>query len=457
MTADMVLSATSPPLMSTLTQRPHILFTSTPIYAHFEKLHVIAGDLVRRGYKVTFLTGSVFCDLVQSIGADFLPLSGAADFDGSKVDDIWPERAKLEGAERFSLDLRNFFISKVPSQYETIQKFLTDSAAAGEHVVVIQDTTFFGNVPVLLGAPGVRPAALIAIGIAPLPITSIDTAPFNTGLPPDSSPEGRGRNAGMNAYFRRVLDAPQVAWTETLKSLGATNVDGWFFDDVVGKPDYYLQLCLEEEEYPRSDAPKSLRYIGPLLAEPPTDYTLPSWWDMIVKHQKPLIVVSQGTIYNTPAELIIPTITALKDLDVLVVATLLGSDSIKDFELPTNARVMKSIPFSQMYKHADVAISTGGYPPIQQAFGLGVPMILAGMSEDKPEANARLASTGAAINLATQKPEVSQLRDAVEKVLSTSTYKARAQELKRAYAKTDACGDVAAIIKGLASGVETIL
>jgi UDP:flavonoid glycosyltransferase YjiC (YdhE family) len=77
-------------------------------------------------------------------------------------------------------------------------------------------------------------------------------------------------------------------------------------------------------------------------------------------------------------------------------------------------------------------------------------MVLAGMSEDKPEACARAAWTGAAINLATNQPTPSQVRAAVEKVLDTPRYKARALELQKQYLKTDCFGNIAATINELA-------
>jgi UDP:flavonoid glycosyltransferase YjiC (YdhE family) len=81
--------------------------------------------------------------------------------------------------------------------------------------------------------------------------------------------------------------------------------------------------------------------------------------------------------------------------------------------LPTNVLAAKFIPFDELFKYADVIVNNGGYGTIQQAFSGGVPMVLAGMSEDKPEACARAAWTGAAINLATQQPTPYHFRRAV--------------------------------------------
>jgi UDP:flavonoid glycosyltransferase YjiC (YdhE family) len=429
-----------------------VLVASVPIYGHVEKLRVVAADLVQRGYQVSFITGSVFRESVEKIGARFVALEGTADFDSSNMSKLWPERELLPaGPEQLCWDLKHVFIDHMPDQYWTVQHFL---AGAYSHracpVIMVQDTMFLGAIPVLLGAPGMQPAAVISIGITPIVLSSIDTAPFNSGLPPDSSEEGRIRNIAMRESSRRMLSGPQDLWVRNLKQLKATDTSGFFFDLLVTLPDRYLQLSIEELEYPRSDAPDSLKFIGALPSGKREATALPSWWNTIVEHEKPLVVVSQGTASNDPKDLIIPTLEALEDLDVLVVATLVRGDHIEGYELPTNVLTAKFIPFDELFKYADVVVNNGGYGTIQQAFSSGVPMVLAGMSEDKPEACARAAWTGAAINLAANRPTPPQVRAAVKKVLNMPRYKARALELRKQYLKTDCFGDIAATINELA-------
>jgi UDP:flavonoid glycosyltransferase YjiC (YdhE family) len=161
-------------------------------------------------------------------------------------------------------------------------------------------------------------------------------------------------------------------------------------------------------------------------------------------------VVSQGTASNDPKDLIIPTLEALKDLDDLVVATLVRNDHIEGYELPNNVLKAKFIPVDELFKHADVVVNNGGYGTTQQVFSAGVPMILAGMSEDKPEACARAAWTGAALNLAVNQPTPSQVRGPVEKILGEPRDKVRALQLKQKYLRTDCFGDIAATINELA-------
>ena len=238
---------------------------------------------------------------------------------------------------------------------------------------------------------------------------------------------------------------------EVLNRLKVTDTSGWLLDIITTASDRYLQACIKETEYLRSDAPKNLKYVGALPPGRQEKAELPSWWDVIVKHKKPLVIVSQGTVANNPDELILPALEAMKDLDVQVVAILVRSNDIAGYQPPPNALMTKSIPFDDLFPHANLVMSNGGYGTIQHAFSAGVPIVLAGMSEDKSEGTARAAWTGAAINLAIQLPTGTQIREAVETVLTTSTYSARAQELKMKYLESDPLGDIAMSIDELAS------
>ena len=432
--------------------KAQVLVASVPLYGHVEKLRVVGADLVQRGYTVSFITGSAFRESIEKLGACFIPLEGSADFDASDMDKRWPERGQLPaGPEQLCWDMKNVFIEHMPEQYHAVQRFLAGAySKSANPVIMVQDTAFMGAAPVLLGAPGMQPAAVISIGITPLTVSSVDTAPFNSGLPPDSSKKGRVRNIAMRENFRQLLSGPQDLWVQKLKELKATDTSGFCMDLLTTLPDRYLQLSIRELEYTRSDAPENLRFIGALPSGKRETTALPSWWDTVIRHEKRLVVVSQGTASNDPKDLIIPTLEALKDLDVLVVATLVRSDHIEGYELPANVLTAKFIPFDELFKHADVIVNNGGYGTIQQAFSAGVPMVLAGMSEDKPEACSRAAWTGAAINLAINQPEPSQVRHAVEKILNTSRFQARARQLQKQYLKADCFGDIAATINELA-------
>ena len=203
---------------------------------------------------------------------------------------------------------------------------------------------------------------------------------------------------------------------ETVRATGATRELPFFLDAAVTVPDE------------RSTRPVEL----------------PEWWSEVEAAER-VVVVTQGTIANLDfTELIEPTLEALADLDVLVIATLGRDAQLTD--VPANARVAEFIPFAELLPHTSVLVSSGGFGGVQQALWHGVPMVLAGLSEDKAEVTARTAWAGAAINLATQRPAVADIRRAVESVLSTPGFKERAVQLGAQYEKHDALAEIHASI-----------
>jgi UDP:flavonoid glycosyltransferase YjiC (YdhE family) len=407
-------------------------------------LRVIAADLVRRGEQVTFLTGSGFRASVEQAGARFVALPGEADYDIAELIARHPERAGLApGVPALSWDLAHLFIRPIPLQHAALQELLREQG--GGPVAVLHDTSFAGVMPVVLGAPGIRPDAVIGIGIMPLTIASADTAPFGLGLPPDASPEGRARNTAANRAMRGAFAGVQRLAAEAVRAAGATRELPFLFDAGVMVPDRYLHLSVEGLEYPRSDAPATMRFVGALPDERSArPAPLPGWWPEVEAAGR-VVVVTQGTVANRDlSELIEPALAALAGLDVLVVATL-GRDA-RLSSVPANARVAGFIPFAELLPHASVLVSNGGYGGVQQALRYGVPLVLAGQSEDKAEVTARTAWTGAAINLATQRPPAADIRSAVQRVLGTPAYKERAAELSRQYAKHDTLAEIHATI-----------
>jgi UDP:flavonoid glycosyltransferase YjiC (YdhE family) len=428
-----------------------VIIAATPVYGHVAPLRSIAADLVGRGHHVSFLTGFAFKAFVEETGAIFVPLVGNADFDMSDLA-AFPERLQVPpGPPQIDFDIQHLFADPIAEQHRALQALLADAdkEQPNEPVVLLHDTVFMGMWPVLLGAPGRRPKGVIGIGVTPLPLTSIDTAPFGLGLAPDNSEAGRLRNRDLNAAVAsEVFVAAQTHLVKVLREAGATTAPPFVFDGMVALPDRFLQLTVAALEYERSDAPVGLRYAGALLAAR-TAFSPPDWWKHVLGARK-VVLVTQGTIANRDfGDLIRPTLTALADMDALVIAVT-GRADADIGPVPPNAYVADFIPFDQLLPHVDVLVTNGGYGGIQQALSHGVPLVLAGETEDKIEVNARVAYTGAAINLRTGRPVPSALRSAVHAALFEPRYGLNARRLQADYAMHDAFAAVDSAIRGLA-------
>jgi UDP:flavonoid glycosyltransferase YjiC (YdhE family) len=429
-----------------------ILVASTPVYGHFAPMRSIARHLVRSGHNVTFLTGEQYRSQVEAIGADFVPLTGLADYNaerpaGEFVELAARRNAMPAGLPQLEFDMKHVFADVIPDQHASLVGILED---LGQDAVVVQDAWFFGSWPFHLGAPGPRPAAVVSIGVSPPTLTSVDTAPFGLGLPPDATPAGRERNRELNHQVKDVAFAPlQEHLTRVLEGVGTTEPAPFFFDGIVTLPDLYLHLGIEGFEYPRSDAPSTLRFVGALTEHGAAARPLPEWWAEATAAET-VVVVTQGTVANKDlSELIEPTLAALDGLEALVIAVTGRPAELAD--LPANARCAEFVPFDLLLPYTDVLVSNAGNGGVQSALSYGVPLVLAGATEDKPEVAARAAWTGAAVDLATNRPDQAALRKAVEAVLSEPGYRAAARRLQAEHAAHDALSEITAAIRELSA------
>ena len=90
--------------------------------------------------------------------------------------------------------------------------------------------------------------------------------------------------------------------------------------DWAGHADAVVQFTVPAFEYPRSDAPATLHFAGPISATG-SQAPRPSWWADL-DGGRPVIHVTQGTIANKDfGQLVGPTLEALADDDVLVVVS----------------------------------------------------------------------------------------------------------------------------------------
>lgn len=303
----------------------------------------------------------------------------------------------------------------------------------------------------LLDSPKIRRVPVIGLGHFPLMILSEDTAPFNSGLPSQGKEMNKKMNegavemfAGINALEHRLLEPYDCAKQLPTKFL---------FDNWVRLSDVYCQLCVPALEPPRSDLPSNVRFCGALTGHngPSSGKKRhPEWFQDFVladDTNRPLVLVSSGSLPGQNVNhLILPTIEACKDLHVRVVVCAVHVELPAGVELPENVRWAQWIPFEDIFPHTSLVVSSGGYGGLSQAFANGVPMILAGMTEDKQHNGTLGAATGAAINLKTQAPSAEQVRAAVLEIQKNPSYKEKAEELKKAY---EACDPVGSIVEAI--------
>jgi UDP:flavonoid glycosyltransferase YjiC (YdhE family) len=423
-----------------------IILASTPLPGHFNPLLAVGRILIAAGHEVVVSSGSGFRERAEAIGAGFRPLPAEADLDLLHIDEIFPERKSLPpGPPQLRFDMERIFLDTIPAQFAGLNAILRSFPAD----LILVDTLFGGTLPFALGAPAAIRPATAGLGVIFLPFHRDDGAPAGLGLPPATAPEQFAQYRAIAEKVEAGLLQPVQAHADTvLARLGAARLQMPYFDALVALHDLFLQPTVPGFEYPRRDLPQGVRFIGAL--PPPDGYPMPDAVAAALGQGKRIVLVTQGTVANFDlGQLLAPTLAGLAERTDLVVLAATGGRPITDIpgRIPANAIAAPFLPFDRIMKRMDVLVTNGGYGTVSHALSAGVPLVVAGATEDKPEVGARAAWSGTGIDLRTETPSAEQIREAVGAVLANPSYRARAQALSYEFGRYDAAREVCSLLE----------
>lgn len=420
-----------------------ILLAAHVADGHVAPMLAVAAHLTATGHRVRFLSGDRFAGAVRGTGAEFIPWP-----DGAQVDhrDII-SRARTDGDRREGLkglvrNIEGIFVAPALGQYLGLRAAIE----AEPTDAVVTEFTVVGAAALALSLEPRPP--LVACGIIPLGLSSVDTAPFGLGILPRGDVIGRARNRLLNLMAKHIiLRKPQRHFSHFVREVAGADPGVYFMDWAV-HADHYAQFTVPGFEYPRRDLPPTVSFVGPAFPKS-RPAALPDWWSDL-DDDRPVVHVSQGTIANEdPNELILPTLRALADRDVLVVVTTGGASLASLGPLPRNARAAEFIGYDDLMPRVDVFVTNGGYGGLHYALAHGVPMVVAGDTEDKLETSQRVEWSRAGVNLRTASPDEAAIARAVNDVLAVPSYRERARALQTEIKAMPGVAGVERIVRNL--------
>ncbi|HEY6502486.1 MAG TPA: nucleotide disphospho-sugar-binding domain-containing protein [Chitinophagaceae bacterium] len=407
-----------------------ILFATFPADGHFNPLTGLAVHLKWLGCDVRWYTSTKYSDKLQRLGIQHYPFRSAKDI--SDIENEFPEREAIKGqVAKLKFDIINAFILRGPEYYTELQEihqtFPFDA--------MIADCAFTG-IPFVSDKMNIPVAS---IGVFPLTETSKDLPPAGLGLTPSYSLFGKIKQSVLRWVADIVLfREPNKVMRKMLNSYGIDHLGTNVFDLMVKKSALLLQSGTPGFEYYRSDLGKNIRFIGSLLPYQSKRQTI-QWADERLNRYEKIVVVTQGTVEKNVEKILVPTLEAFKNTDVLVIATTGGSgttDLRKRF--PQNNLIIEDfIPFGDIMPYADAYISNGGYGGVMLGIENQLPLVVAGVHEGKNEINARIGYFELGINLGTEWPKPEQVKKAVEEVLMNKKYKGNVMNLAKEFNKYD--------------------
>ncbi|MEI9986738.1 MAG: nucleotide disphospho-sugar-binding domain-containing protein [Aliidongia sp.] len=381
---------------------------------------------------------------IEASGAVFHAFPQAADLDLKNIETVFPELLTIPPGPEMSLFyLTRAFIDPLAAQYEGIKRVLWKFPAD----VILNDNMFYGAMPMLLGPRSARPA-IISCGTMFLHFGRDDGAPNFAGLPPATSDDQCRDYAAIAQLHDEIVYAPARRHINTcLTGLGVGPLSMDPHEAVIALSDAYLQLTVPSFEFPRQALPDHIHFVGTLPITP-NQAPMPSWASDLDGSKK-VVLVTQGTVSNHDfGKLVAPTLAALAhEPDLLVVVTTGGRPvGAIPGPIPANARLATFLPFEWLMPQVDLLVTNGGYGSVNQALSFGIPLVTAGLTEDKADVNARVTWSGVGINLMTNEPGPEDLRQAVRAVFENPAYRDRACAMAQEFASIDTRAEILRII-----------
>jgi MGT family glycosyltransferase len=405
-----------------------ILIASISAAGHLNPLLSLARILVKHGHEVLVQTGSEGKAKVEKAGLPFLPLLPDAEIKPADYFERYPERQeKTPGIEMVSFDIEHFFLANLPAQAAGLEMALRTFPAD----IILAESLFLGTLPLLLDAREKRPV-IVHVGITVLNCGSGKNMPPIPGI---SIEEVQAQHERRERLLIRPL---QTAFNKTLTELGCRLLPCPVLESMSALPDLYLHPGIESFQYGAHLSSSPVRYIGQLPA-PPGQYPLPDWWQHL-DPTKRLVLVTQGTVANWDfGQVVGPALQGLaEEKDVIILVTTGGQPAETiPVDIPANARVAAFLPYECVLPKVDLLITNGGYGTVNMALAHGVPIVAAGLTEDKEEVAANMQWSGAGIDLRTNRATPETVRRAARQILDSPIYRNRARALAEEFAQHD--------------------
>ena len=414
-----------------------ILAVSLGVPGHLTPILAAASMLVPY-HEVRVLACNELSGMVHASGLPFIPEPEESSTFVGRFIALNPCFLQLApGMEQLKFGLKNYIAANIPLQAANIATALATFPAD----LILADSFFFGTLPMLLGPREKRPA-IVHLGISVLNVHSGEGVPLHPKISADQ------QHADRMDYQRELLDPVQIAFNNALAEfdLGALEVPAMQSLSLLS--DLYVHPGVRSFEYPH--APSNVHFIGrlPMAA---AEVPLPTWWNDL-DHSKHIVLVTQGTIANRDlSQLIGPALTGLaNESDVVVLVTTGGQplESILD-DLPANAHAADFLPFEAIFPYVDVLVTNGGYGTVNLALAHGIPIVAAGLSEDKAEVSAHVQWAGVGIDLCTTFAQAEDVRLAVRAALDAPNYAAQAKNIADDFTACDAKKSLLELIKQL--------
>jgi MGT family glycosyltransferase len=278
---------------------------------------------------------------------------------------------------------------------------------------------------ILAGEVARLPVAVLMPNIWMIPVPGGPAV--GPGFAPASSALGRARDAVMRAAATRLFNGGLPALNAARSTYGLDPLTT-FWDQVLDA-DRILVLSSSAFDVAAEAVPANVRYVGPVLDDPPwAESWTPPWGE---EPNVPSILVGFSSNFQDQGPQLRRVVEALSRLPVRAVVTL--GQMLEPDEVPPaeNVVVVRSAPHTQILRQAAAVVTHCGHGTTLKALAAGVPLVCMPMGRDQNDTAARVVHHGAGVRLRPA-ASVASIERAVRSVLHDERYRASARRLATA-------------------------
>lgn len=392
----------------------HFGIICPPYLGHLNPLAALGRELQSRGHRVTFLQIPDLALKVQSQGINFYPI-GEAIYQPGSMAQTFTQLGKLSAikALRYSLDFCQQMVEII------CQDAPKAIAVTGIEVLLVDQLEPVGEtVAEYLNLP------FICVSCAQIIHRRVDVPPFFTSWNYQNTYQSKIRN--RLAYY--CLDRSCQPLLQTINRYRLMWKLPEYRHIYASNAQAHISQQPELFEFPISDLPSYLHYVGPLRNAAPQSVSFP--YEKLTGQR--MIYASLGSVQNTKQEVFSCIAAACQGLDVqLAIAHGGGMSAEAVRSLPGSPLVVEYAPQPDILAHASLTITHAGMNTTLDSLTYGVPVVAIPITFEQPGTSARIRSTKVGEVLALHKLNISNLRSTIKRVLTDNSYKQNACRIQQ--------------------------
>ena len=405
-----------------------ILFASMPFEGHFNPLNGIAMYFKNRGHDVRWYCAEMYKDKLTSLDIPNYPFKRAKEVNSQNIHQIYPGTSKMRGVKAIKYSFERIFLDNIDNHFMDVKEiydneFKFDIFFCDAAMYALQMIGELLQIPVFV------------IGPVPILATSKNTPPNFIGQTPAKTYFGKKAHRAMRFFIdKMVFSSGRITYNKIRESHGLMPFKGSFWNISYDFSTLFFQSGVPEFEYFRSDLNPKIKFVGALLPYKKDAGNRFKYMNKLSQYEK-VILISQGTIDNKDQnKLLIPALEALKDSNYLLIVTTgsVNTEELRKRYDQPNIIIEDFIDFESILKQTDLYITNGGYGGVMLSLSNGVPILCAGITEGKNDINAHIRYFKAGIDLKTENPSTSAIKNGAQKILSDNTIKSNVKNIQRA-------------------------